>query len=156
MFGKFGLVLPYPLEVYCCFPLRLHIFIIHHQNQKPKIKIKKKSWNSKNSAKCESPVSSGAVWTADAAERALARSGNGSLCVRPWWEGAKKVRALGSGLKTKREEENEGIEASLRVCKVVPPIPMVFVSVRVGLNFEFEFEERKKELFSANLSSKIL
>ena len=63
---------------------------------------------------------------------------------------------MGSGLKTKREEENEGIEASLRVCKVVPPIPMVFVSVRVGLNFEFEFEERKKELFSANLSSKIL
>ena len=50
---------------------------------------------------------------------------------------------MGSGLKTKREEENEGIEASLRVCKVVPPIPMVFVSVRVGLNFEFEFEERK-------------
>ena len=65
---------------------------------------------------------------------------------------------MGSGLKTKREEENEGIEASLRVCKVVPPIPMVFVSVRVGLDFEFEFEfeERKKELFSANLSSKIL
>ena len=63
---------------------------------------------------------------------------------------------MGSGLKTKREEENEGIEASLRVCKVVPPIPMVFVSVRVGLNFEFEFKERKKELFSANLSSKIL
>ena len=63
---------------------------------------------------------------------------------------------MGSGLKTKREEENEGIEASLRVCKVVLPIPMVFVSVRVGLNFEFEFEERKKELFSANLSSKIL
>ena len=42
LFGKFCLVLPYPLEVYCCFPLRLHIFIIHHQNQKPKIKIKKK------------------------------------------------------------------------------------------------------------------
>ena len=65
---------------------------------------------------------------------------------------------MGSGLKTKREEENEGIEVSLRVCKVVPPIPMVFVSVRVGLDFEFEFEfeERKKELFSANLSSKIL
>ena len=67
---------------------------------------------------------------------------------------------MGSGLKTKREEENEGIEVSLRVCKVIPPIPMVFVSVRVGLDFEFEFEfefeERKKELFSANLSSKIL
>ena len=57
-------------------------------------------------------------------------SGNGGLCVRPWREGAKKVRVLGSGLKTKREEENGGIEASLRVCKVVPPIPMVFVSVQ--------------------------
>ena len=50
--------------------------------------------------------------------------------MRPWREGAGKVRVLGSGLKTKREEENEGIEASFRVCKVVPPTPMVFVSVQ--------------------------
>ena len=50
--------------------------------------------------------------------------------MRPWREGAEKVRVLGSGLKTKREEENEGIEASFRVCKVVPPTPMVFVSVQ--------------------------
>ena len=50
--------------------------------------------------------------------------------MRPWREGAGKVRVLGSGLKTKREEENEGSEASFRVCKVVPPTPMVFVSVQ--------------------------
>ena len=50
--------------------------------------------------------------------------------MRPWREGAEKVRVLGSGLKTKREEENEGSEASFRVCKVVPPTPMVFVSVQ--------------------------
>jgi hypothetical protein len=29
---------------------------------------------------------------------------------------------LGASLKMKREEDKEGIEASLRVCKVVPPI----------------------------------
>lgn len=52
-------------------------------------------------------------------------SGNEDLCVRPWRERAKPrvtVRVLGASLKMKREEDKEGIEASLRVCKVVPPI----------------------------------
>ena len=85
---------------------------------------------------------------AKTAKKALARSGNGGLCVRPWGERAKKVRVLGSGLKTKREEENEGIEASFGVCKVIQPIPMVFVSVQGWTGLLSLWRERKKAIFS--------
>lgn len=53
------------------------------------------------------------------AERALVRTGNMGLRARAWRErkNTSRVRVFGGA---KREEDNVGIEASFRVCKVVP------------------------------------
>jgi hypothetical protein len=53
------------------------------------------------------------------AERALARTGNGVLRAQAWRErkNNSRVRVFGCA---KRKEDNVGIEASFRVCKVVP------------------------------------
>lgn len=61
-------------------------------------------------------------------------------------------------MESKREEENVGMEASFRVCKVVPPIQLCkpIVSLSNYLSLCVEERKRVRELKTSNLLGPII